>query len=246
MPRSVETSSRASSGTNVSASDETDDGGSSCSSATTAVGRTTPRRGASRDRECDLDTLLPVRPRGKEVGASYSPETSSSCIKSRFEEVYIHLKIWITQTVFVGGRGDVAVRLPASPTAYRVRYPAGSLPDFRTWESCRTMLLIGEFSRGSPVSTALAFRRCFILASLSSSHLGSQDLDFKSPPLSFLFSPVGIVPDIAAGQLVLSVISRFPHPCIPVQHHSHLISPLISSKYLVVKSCPNLSTPTPF
>ncbi|KAJ8877311.1 hypothetical protein PR048_021765 [Dryococelus australis] len=30
------------------------------------------------------------------------------------------------------------------------RYPAGSLPDFRMWESCPTMPLVGRFSRGSP------------------------------------------------------------------------------------------------
>ncbi|KAJ8870874.1 hypothetical protein PR048_027175 [Dryococelus australis] len=35
--------------------------------------------------------------------------------------------------------------------------PAGSPPDFRMWESCRTMTQVGEFSRGSPVSPSLAF-----------------------------------------------------------------------------------------
>ncbi|KAJ8866393.1 hypothetical protein PR048_032236 [Dryococelus australis] len=34
----------------------------------------------------------------------------------------------------------------------RVRSPAGSFPDFRKWDSCRTMPLIGGFYRGSPVS----------------------------------------------------------------------------------------------
>ncbi|KAJ8891255.1 hypothetical protein PR048_010771 [Dryococelus australis] len=44
---------------------------------------------------------------------------------------------------------------------------ATSLPDFRTRESCRTIPLVGgEFSRGSPISPALVFRRCSILASL--------------------------------------------------------------------------------
>ncbi|KAJ8875079.1 hypothetical protein PR048_022969 [Dryococelus australis] len=37
---------------------------------------------------------------------------------------------------------------------------------FRTWESCRTMPLVDGFSRGSPVSPALAFRRRSILTSL--------------------------------------------------------------------------------
>ncbi|KAJ8869236.1 hypothetical protein PR048_030808 [Dryococelus australis] len=38
--------------------------------------------------------------------------------------------------------------------------PAGSLPDFRVWESCRMMPVVGGFSRGYPVSPNLAFRLC--------------------------------------------------------------------------------------
>ncbi|KAJ8882428.1 hypothetical protein PR048_014236 [Dryococelus australis] len=49
--------------------------------------------------------------------------------------------------------------------ANRVRFQARLLLDFRKRESCRTMLLVGEFSRGSPISNALAFRRCSILTS---------------------------------------------------------------------------------
>ncbi|KAJ8888663.1 hypothetical protein PR048_008155 [Dryococelus australis] len=43
-----------------------------------------------------------------------------------------------------------AERLACSPPtkANRVQSPDGSLPDFRTWDSCRTMTLVGEFSRG--------------------------------------------------------------------------------------------------
>ncbi|KAJ8872728.1 hypothetical protein PR048_026342 [Dryococelus australis] len=48
-------------------------------------------------------------------------------------------------------RVQTHARLP--PKANRVQYPAGS-PDFRKWESCRTMPLVGGFSRGSPVSPA--------------------------------------------------------------------------------------------
>ncbi|KAJ8870373.1 hypothetical protein PR048_029394 [Dryococelus australis] len=56
---------------------------------------------------------------------------------------------------------------PPPTKANRVRYPAGSLQDFRMWESCRTMPLFGGFSRGSPVFPALAFRRCSILTSIT-------------------------------------------------------------------------------
>ncbi|KAJ8866224.1 hypothetical protein PR048_032067 [Dryococelus australis] len=51
------------------------------------------------------------------------------------------------------GRGGVVDRLLASHPSE----PAGSLPDHRMWESCRTMPLVGGFSPGSPVSPALAF-----------------------------------------------------------------------------------------
>ncbi|KAJ8877942.1 hypothetical protein PR048_022402, partial [Dryococelus australis] len=62
----------------------------------------------------------------------------------------------------------VAERLACSPAAKanRVQSLAGSLPDFRKRESCRTIPLVGGFSRGSPVSPALSFRRCSVLTSL--------------------------------------------------------------------------------
>ncbi|KAJ8883598.1 hypothetical protein PR048_015442 [Dryococelus australis] len=65
-----------------------------------------------------------------------------------------------------------ASRKNLSATAKRVRFPAGPLQHFRTWESCRTKPQVGGFSRGFPVAPALAFRRCYIL--------GSQDLDLTT------------------------------------------------------------------
>ncbi|KAJ8891729.1 hypothetical protein PR048_004264 [Dryococelus australis] len=67
-------------------------------------------------------------------------------------------------------------RLACSPPidANRARSPAGLLPDFLTWESCRTMPLVGAFSRGSPVSHRPSFRWCSMLTSLTL--VGSQDL----------------------------------------------------------------------
>ncbi|KAJ8881690.1 hypothetical protein PR048_018176 [Dryococelus australis] len=64
-----------------------------------------------------------------------------------------------------GALRGVVVTLIAS---LLVRFPTGSLPDFRTWESSRTMPLVD-------VSPALAFRRCSILTSLHPR--GSQDFD---------------------------------------------------------------------
>ncbi|KAJ8895125.1 hypothetical protein PR048_000450 [Dryococelus australis] len=50
--------------------------------------------------------------------------------------------------------------------ANRIQSPIGS-PDFRMWESCRTMPLVSGFSRrGSHFAPALAFRRWSILTSL--------------------------------------------------------------------------------
>ncbi|KAJ8866421.1 hypothetical protein PR048_032264 [Dryococelus australis] len=72
-----------------------------------------------------------------------------------------------------GWGGERWRRLDCSPStiANRVQSPAGSRPDFRTWESCWTMPLVGGFSRGSPVSSVLAFQRCSILTSFRLSWL---------------------------------------------------------------------------
>ncbi|KAJ8872139.1 hypothetical protein PR048_025741 [Dryococelus australis] len=78
----------------------------------------------------------------------------------------------------------VAERLARSPPtkANRVQSSAGS-PDFRKWESCRTMPLVGRFSRGSPVSPTPSFRRRSIFTSIT--FAGSQDLAVKSHPNLF-------------------------------------------------------------
>ncbi|KAJ8889162.1 hypothetical protein PR048_008656 [Dryococelus australis] len=67
---------------------------------------------------------------------------------------------------FIGA--TVAQRLACSPPTktIRVQYPA--IPDFRMWESYWTMLFVGGFSRGSPVSTAPSFCRCSVLTSMPS------------------------------------------------------------------------------
>ncbi|KAJ8893640.1 hypothetical protein PR048_006240 [Dryococelus australis] len=65
-------------------------------------------------------------------------------------EVYKSTKTWSHITYFAPA---VAERLACSPPtkADWVQSPAGSLPDFHIWESCRTMPLLGGFSWGSPV-----------------------------------------------------------------------------------------------
>ncbi|KAJ8895988.1 hypothetical protein PR048_001329 [Dryococelus australis] len=82
-------------------------------------------------------------------------------------------------TTHAPGRATVAERLACSPPtkAFRVQSAAGSLPDFRKWKSCRTMPLVGGFSRGSPVPPPLS-----LPAPLHNSIalIGSQDLAVKS------------------------------------------------------------------
>ncbi|KAJ8876700.1 hypothetical protein PR048_021147 [Dryococelus australis] len=70
-------------------------------------------------------------------------------------------------------RAAVSERLACSPPtkANRAQSPARSLPDFNTQESCRTMLLVGGFSRGSLVFPGLSFRRYCILTLIGSQGL---------------------------------------------------------------------------
>ncbi|KAJ8874220.1 hypothetical protein PR048_025062 [Dryococelus australis] len=71
-----------------------------------------------------------------------------------------------------GCRGGVVARLLVSKL---VRFPTVSLLDFRTlWESCRTMPLVGGFSRGSPVS------HHFIILALLYTHLTSPSSALKT------------------------------------------------------------------
>ncbi|KAJ8888943.1 hypothetical protein PR048_008437 [Dryococelus australis] len=76
------------------------------------------------------------------------------------------------------------IRLARSPPtkANQAQYPAGS-PHFRKWESCRTMPLVGGFSRGSPVFPGPSFRRRYIFTLITL--IGSQDLTVKSRPNLF-------------------------------------------------------------
>ncbi|KAJ8887429.1 hypothetical protein PR048_013644, partial [Dryococelus australis] len=90
--------------------------------------------------------------------------------------------------------------------------PCGVAPRFLHLESCRAMRLVASFSWRSPVSPALAVRRCFILTSLH-------------PYLLIRLSQVGIVLNDAVGRRVFSAISRFPRPFIPAVLHTHLNHP---------------------
>ncbi|KAJ8893695.1 hypothetical protein PR048_006295 [Dryococelus australis] len=97
----------------------------------------------------------PVCPSGR--AASYNSVAASSC-------PYV--------------AGAATTRIPPRRSGLDSR--RGRSPDFRMCGSCRTMPLVGEFSRGSPVSPALSSCCSSILTSL---HLiGSQDPAVKSHP----------------------------------------------------------------
>ncbi|KAJ8888362.1 hypothetical protein PR048_007852 [Dryococelus australis] len=87
--------------------------------------------------------------------------------------------IWVGNSSGLITGAAVMQRLEcSSPTkATRVRFSVWSHPDFHV---CLTMLLFGGFSRGSPVSAALALRHCSIFSSLHP--LGSQYLAVKCRP----------------------------------------------------------------
>ncbi|KAJ8874259.1 hypothetical protein PR048_025102 [Dryococelus australis] len=95
--------------------------------------------------------------------------------------------------------------ISSPPTkANRVQYPAGS-PDFRKWESCRTMPLVGGFSRGSPVSPASSFRRLSISTSITL--VGYEDLNVKSctnlftSSVNFFYETIKRVPIIPINDI---------------------------------------------
>ncbi|KAJ8866590.1 hypothetical protein PR048_032449 [Dryococelus australis] len=78
-------------------------------------------------------------------------------------------------------KSEPTVSLLASHQGDPGSIPGRTTPDFRLWEACRTIPLIGGSSRVSPAFPSLSFRRCSIL--ISNTRIGSQDLDVKSRPV---------------------------------------------------------------
>ncbi|KAJ8871751.1 hypothetical protein PR048_028088 [Dryococelus australis] len=80
---------------------------------------------------------------------------------------------------------DTAVSLHAHHQGELRSLPGRVIPEFRKWESCRTMPFVGGFQRGSPVSPAIAFRRCSILTSFQPHQLSqlipSQGISLRTP-----------------------------------------------------------------
>ncbi|KAJ8895517.1 hypothetical protein PR048_000853 [Dryococelus australis] len=104
-------------------------------------------------------------------------------------------------------------------TTNRVRFPAGSPSDFHMWESCRTITLVGGFSRRAPISPTLSFRRCSILTSLHPRRL-------SRPRFAPQFSPGPTSPEcsrvLRAPSRTVAFTLRVSRPFFH-SHHEHLV-----------------------
>ncbi|KAJ8875298.1 hypothetical protein PR048_023193 [Dryococelus australis] len=103
-----------------------------------------------------------------------------------------------------GERGGSRLSPPCPQ--YRTACNGTGSPDFRKWESCQTMPLVGGFSRGSPVSSSPSFRCRSIFTSITL--IGSQDLAVKSRPNLFTHSF-----DCLRSKIQLKILNRFLSGC---------------------------------
>ncbi|KAJ8882764.1 hypothetical protein PR048_014577 [Dryococelus australis] len=120
---------------------------------------------------------------------------------------------------------------PVSTLASHHGEPAGS-PDFRKWESCRTMPLMGSFSLRGPSRGSPVYPRPFIHTTrLPQSEPGSI--------------PGGTVPDFRTWELcrTMSLVGGFSRgspvshsPCIPALLHAHLASPSSALKNSMLRA----------
>ncbi|KAJ8867286.1 hypothetical protein PR048_031085 [Dryococelus australis] len=90
------------------------------------------------------------------------------CCGSRLQQV--HKGCWLV--VIAAG-----VTNSYTPRHFGTLLTSEVIPGRWLWESCRMMLLVGGFSRGSPVSPATSFRRHSIFTPITL--IGSQDLAVK-------------------------------------------------------------------
>ncbi|KAJ8866577.1 hypothetical protein PR048_032436 [Dryococelus australis] len=89
---------------------------------------------------------------------------------------------WLVEGVFLQAASPRAVNLLASPRDYPGSIPCKVTPDFRMCESCRTIPLVGGFSRGSPVSP------CRFIPVLLNTHSYVSEYSFSVLHVIDLFS----------------------------------------------------------
>ncbi|KAJ8888055.1 hypothetical protein PR048_007541 [Dryococelus australis] len=136
---------------------------------------------------------------------------------------------------------------PPPTQAIRARIPAGSF-HLRTWKSHQTVLLVGGFSRGSPVSLVLAFQRCPMPISLHPHQLSRPQIlraaQISSLTLSPLFSLHFLQRSVAETNSEGGILRIFVRSCVegysPVQLYTNMFcfSPeLVRSSPMPPGSC---------
>ncbi|KAJ8879025.1 hypothetical protein PR048_019631 [Dryococelus australis] len=121
---------------------------------------------------------------------------SSPVTENTITTMLLPIALTIAETAIVGADGNITgfahvesitgFPYPSVPPMITTFNPQQGDRIFACGKSCQTMLLVGGFSRGSPVSTALSFQHCSILTSITL--IGSQDLAVKSLPNLFTHS----------------------------------------------------------
>ncbi|KAJ8875289.1 hypothetical protein PR048_023184 [Dryococelus australis] len=124
---------------------------------------------------------------GRPAVAGGSPPRLAALQGSRRSPSYMHIAMFLLlapaqnsiYSLCLKCRGGRAVSLLASHQGDLGSIPGQVTPDFRMWELCWTMLFVGGFSGGSPVSPAFSFWHCSIFTSITV--IGSKDLDAPIP-----------------------------------------------------------------
>ncbi|KAJ8897243.1 hypothetical protein PR048_002589 [Dryococelus australis] len=111
----------------------------------------------------------------------YYDRTSDPDIISRVHQLYPDKLLFYTEACDVDG--PVSMLLRCIVSTRNVISPILGGPDFRKWESCRTMSLVRGFRRGFPVFPTPSFRCRFIFTSITL--IGSKGIDVKSRPNLF-------------------------------------------------------------
>ncbi|KAJ8883376.1 hypothetical protein PR048_015219 [Dryococelus australis] len=126
-------------------------------------------------------------------------------------------------------------------------------PGFRKWESCRTMPLVGGFSRGSPVFPAPSFLRRSIFTSITL--ISSEDLAVKSRLYLFTHSLNPSLRGIFGGEEAVDGLkAKFSHvdaSAFPSERylevrssaHSLRLPILFHVAHLRALSCPDVFVP---
>ncbi|KAJ8870805.1 hypothetical protein PR048_027104 [Dryococelus australis] len=112
----------------------------------------------------------------------------------------------------------------------------GSLPDIRTWESCRTMTLVCGFPRGSPISPPLSHSGV-ATCSPNFNLIGYKDLDARGTLGTEIFLRLVEVygPDVVSalnGAAIVSGVPRWACECELIQRDRRLTVHLVTTEVM--------------